>query len=68
MLDYYVMEKADYAKIKKLRTLNNVETCWDDVRKFTAKVYSGHSLGRWQILSEARYGELMQSKKCFYED
>ena len=65
MLEDYVMEKADYAKIKKLRTLNNVETFWKDVRKFTARVYSDHSIGRWQILSEARYGELTQAKKVF---
>ena len=68
MLDDYVMEKADYAKVKKLRTLNNIDTFRDDVRKFTAKVYSDHSIGRWQILAEARYGELLQAKKCFYED
>ena len=68
MLEDYVMENADYAKIKKLRTLHNMETFWDDVRKFTARVYSDHSIGRWQILAEARYGELMQAKKSFYKD
>lgn len=57
-----------YAKIKKLNTLHNMETFWDDVRKFTKNVRSDHSLGRWQILSEARYGELMQAKASFYED
>ena len=68
MLEDYVMENADYAKIKKLRMLHNMETFWDDVRKFTARVYSDHSIGRWQILAEARYSELMQAKKSFYED
>lgn len=68
MLEEYVMENADYAKIKKLRTIHNMETFWDDVRKFTSKVCSDHSLRRWQILAEARYGELMQAKKSFYED
>lgn len=68
MLESYVMENADYAKIKKLNTLHNMETFWDDVRKFTKSVRSDHSLGRWQILSEARYGELMQAKASFYED
>lgn len=68
MLESYVMENADYAKIKKLNTLNNMETFWDDVRKFTKNVRSDHSLGRWQILAEARYGELMQAKRSFYED
>ena len=68
MLEEYVMENSDYAKIKKLRTIHNMETFLDDVRKFTSKVRSDHSLGRWQILTEARYGELMQAKKSFYED
>lgn len=67
-LEYYVMENADYAKIKKLNTLHNIDTFWDDVRKFASRVHSNHSLGRWQILAEARYGELMQAKKSFYED
>ena len=57
MLESYVMENADYAKIKKLNTLHNMETFWDDVRKFTKNVRSDHSLGR-----------LMQAKRSFYED
>lgn len=68
MLEDYIMEKADYAKIKKLRTLQNINTFWDDVRKFTQKVYSDHSMGRWQLLAEVRYGELEQVKRSFYED
>ena len=68
MLESYVMESADYAKIKKLRTLPNMETFWDGVRKFTKNVKSDHSLGRWQILAEARYGELIQAKRSFCED
>ena len=68
MLEDYVMERNDYAKIRKLRTLHNMETYWNDVRKFTARVRSDHSIGRWQILAEVRYGELMQAKRSFYED
>ena len=68
MLEDYVMERADYAKIKKLRTLHNIETFWDDVRKFTSHVTSDHSIGRWQILAEARYYELNQAKLSFYND
>ena len=58
MLEDYVIEKNDYYKIKKLRTLHNVETFWDDVRKLTKNVYSDHSLSRWQILAEARFREI----------
>lgn len=68
MLESYVIENADYAKIKKLRTLHNIDTFWDDTRKFTKNAKSDHSLHRWQILAEARYGELMQAKRSFYED
>lgn len=68
MLEDYVMERADYAKIKKLRTLHNINTLYDDVRKLTARVTSDHSIKRWQILTEARMGELMQAKQSFYND
>ena len=54
LLDY-AMERQDYAKIKKLNGLTNVDTFWDDVRKLTKQVHSDHSIGRWQILAEARY-------------
>lgn len=68
MMEDYIMEKDDYSKIKKLRTLHNTKTFWDDVRKMTKRVMSDHSLSRWQILAEARYGELTQAKRSFYED
>ena len=67
-MEYYACERADYAKIKKLRSLKNIDTFWDDVRKFTRRVYSDHSLSRWLCLAEARYGELTEAKKSFYED
>ena len=67
-LDYYICERADYAKVKKLNTLHNISTFWDDVRKFTKNVVSDHSISRWQILAEARYGELMQARQFFMED
>lgn len=68
MTEYYVIERNDYNRIKKLNMLHNVETFWEDVRKLTSNIKSEHSLKRWQILSEARYGELVQAKKSFYED
>lgn len=68
MLEEYVMEKADYAKIQKLRKLKNINTYWDDVRRLTSSVRSDHSLSRWQILAEARYGELMNARVGFYND
>ena len=68
MLENYIMENADYARVKKLNTLHNLNSFWDDVRRITRNVRSDHSLGRYQILAEARYGELMQAKRSFYED
>lgn len=68
MLEDYVIEKRDYDKIKKLRTLHNKETFYDDVRKFTRNVHSDHSIQRWEILASVRYMKLHQAKCSFYED
>ena len=65
-MEYYIIENADYSKINKLRALHNINTFWDDVKRLTARVRSDHSLRRWSILAEARYGELMQVKSSFY--
>lgn len=67
-LEYYIMEKADYSKINKLRTLHNPKTFWDDVRRFTKACRSDHSLRRWLILAEARYGEITTARTSFYYD
>lgn len=58
MTEEYAIEKADYSKIRKLNTLTNAETFWDDVRKFTKNVHSDHSIGRWEILAEKRWEEI----------
>lgn len=63
MLEDYVIERNDCSKIKKLRTLQNIETFWDDVRKFTKNVHSDHSIGRWEILAEARFDELQNAER-----
>lgn len=67
-MEYYVVENADYAKIKKLNMLHNEETFWDDVRRLTRNVRSDHSLRRWSILAEARFGEIQNVKRFLYED
>lgn len=51
----YCYYANDYKIVDKLLTLNNTETFWDNVRKFTKKVYSDRSIGRWQALAELRY-------------
>lgn len=68
MLEDYIMEKADYSRVKKLNQLHNINTFWNDVKKITRACKSDHSLRRYAILSEARYGELMQARASFYDD
>ena len=68
MLELYVMEKADYNRIKKLRTLHNPETIYDDLRRLLKNVKSDHSIKRYQILAEARRGELLQARAAFIQD
>lgn len=53
-------ETADISKIKKLETLTDPTTFWDDVRKFTKRVTSDHSIHRWQCLAEQRYKEITE--------
>lgn len=56
------IEYHDINRIKKLNTLNNINTFWDDVRKFTRYITSDHSIKRWQILAENRYKELEERR------
>lgn len=53
------MSKQEISKAEKLNKLTNPKTFWDDVRKFTAKVYSDRALSQWQYLAEIRYNELI---------
>lgn len=56
------IEYHDMNRIKKLNTLNNINTFWDDVRKFTRYITSDHSIERWQVLAGNRYKELEEGK------
>lgn len=56
----FALEMHDYGRIDKLNALHNVDTFWDDVRKFTRYIHSDHSIGRWQCLAENRFEELMK--------
>lgn len=44
----------------KLLTLNNVDTFFDDVRKFTKNVTSDRAIRSWERLAELRYNYLMR--------
>lgn len=64
-MDYCcAMERQDLHKIDKLNRLKDTRTFWNDVRKLTKTVRSDHSIGRWQILAEVRYGELCDIENC----
>lgn len=68
MLENYIIESADYNRIKKLRTLHNADTIYEDARRILRNVRSDHSLRRYEILIEVRRGELMQARASFCED
>lgn len=54
--------KSEISKAEKLNKLANINTFWDDVRKFTKKVTSDRGIHEWQRLAEIRFDELMT--KC----
>ena len=56
------IEKHDIGRIDKLNGLTNIETFWDDVRRYTRYIKSDHSIKRWQCLAEIRYKELKEEK------
>ena len=62
MYDLYelVIERNDFSRIAKLETLNNPDTFWDDVRKFTRNVHSDHALRRWEILAEHQFDNVVE--------
>lgn len=60
------IEYNDINRISKLNTLINIDTFWSDVRSFTKRVKSDHSIKRWQVLVEKRYKELEEVEKCLY--
>ena len=58
----FAIEKQDIWRIDKLNAITNIETFWDDVRRYTRYIKSDHSIGRWQCLAEIRYEELKEEK------
>lgn len=52
------MNAAERKIADKLNTLTNINTFWDDVRKFTKNVHSDRSISLWQSWSEIRFDEL----------
>ena len=57
-LEQCIFEKADIARVRKLRELKDISSFWDDVRKLTKRVCSDHSIRAWQALAEIREKEI----------
>lgn len=50
-----IFEYHDITRVKKLMSLTNIDTFWDDVRKLTRRVTSDHAIHHWQYLAELRF-------------
>lgn len=57
-LEQCIFEKADIARVEKLRSIKSPVGYYDNVRKFTKRVCSDHSIHRWQHLAEIREKEI----------
>lgn len=55
----YAITKRELAIAKKLNTLHDLKTFWDDVRNFTKNVHTDSTMHIWEWLSEIRYAELL---------
>jgi hypothetical protein len=53
------MSKTERKIADKLNTLTNIDTFWNDVRKFTKSVHSDRAIELWQAYSEIRFNELI---------
>jgi len=53
------MSKTERKIADKLNTLTNIDTFWNDVRKFTKSVHSDRAIELWQVYSEIRFNELI---------
>lgn len=52
------MTAAEKRIAEKLNTLTDINTFWDGVRKFTAKIKSDKTLSTWQAFADIRFDEL----------
>ena len=55
-----VIEQRDFKRIYRLNNLTDPKTFWGEVRRLTRNTHSDHALGRWQVLAEIRYDELVK--------
>lgn len=68
MFSYCIWEKNDIKKIEKLLTIKSLDNFWDNVRVFTKKVYSDHSISRWQCLAEIREIQLDLQQNYYFDE
>ena len=58
----FEVNTMEQKRIKKLNTLTNPDTFWDDVRKMTKNLKSDKAKSEWQRLAENRYAELVAAE------
>lgn len=56
----YAYNKTEEKIIKKLNSLNNPETFFNDVRRFTRQITTDHNIKTWERFSEIRYNEITE--------
>lgn len=59
----YAYNKTEAKIIEKLNTLNNPETFFNDVRRFTRQITTDHNIKTWERFSEIRYNEITEKTK-----
>ena len=59
----YAYNKTEEKIIKKLNSLNNPETFFNDVRRFTRQITTDHNIKTWERFSEIRYNEITEKNK-----
>lgn len=67
-LGRFIYEKHDLGRVKKLLTIKSLDNYWDEVRKFTKKITSDHSIKCWQFLAEKRLIQLDLQQNYYIDD
>lgn len=56
----YAYNKTEAKIIEKLNMLNNPETFFNDVRRFTKNIHTNRLINIWECFSEIRYNEITE--------
>ena len=59
----YAITKYECHVIDKLNSLNNTETFFNDVRRFTKNIHNDRLINIWECFSEIRFNEITGNKE-----